>query len=286
MTSTDQDRLFEDPQEQVQGSYEEPVEQEQQDLSPEETPEQVEPQEERVDWKAKAIEAETRARMLEEMRQREQAPPQQAQPQVSEVDQLRQEIEEKRAAMPALDDKNPQSFWERERAKEEISGLQERLYDARLRQQESYLMEQQVGTVVQSFKAQHVNRPEFKAIQPQFDQAVQQLQPHLRGNETMLDMIRKNLEYDYMQNNRNQRRPPPQAPSGAYQPQAQAQPRQNKVQWKSPEDQRVGEYYMRRGIISGPEEFYDPRYNERSPEANNNGIAIYDVPKKSRGWRR
>lgn len=259
-------------------------------LSPEEhqaRPGKQVPEDPRVDWKAKAIEAQTRLQMLEQQKQaaaQQQQVPQQ--PQRDEVQELREQIEAKKAEMPALDDKNPQTFWQRERAKEEISGLQEKLYDARLRQQENYLLEQQVGTVVNSYKARHAQRPEFKAVEQQFNAAVQNLQPHLRGNETMLEMIRKNLEYDYMQQNRNQRKAPPQAPGSAYTPQAQANPNQGRVKWKSAEDQRVGEYYMQRGIISGPEEFYDPKYNERTEDANNNGVPIYDIPSGKRGWRR
>jgi len=246
--------------------------------------EQQEQAQPHVDWKAKAIEAETRLEMLERMRQEQL---QQAQPeQLDEVAQLRVSIEEKRKSMPQLDDKNPQSFWERERVKEEIDTLQERLVEARMRQQERLLVNQQVGTVVQQYKMQHANRPTFRAVEARFDQMVSQLEPHLKGNQMMLEMIRKNLEYDEMSKGANQPKVPPSAPNGAYQPQAGQRANQGKVTWRSDEDRAVGEFYIQRGIIKGPEDFYDPKFNERSPSANNNGTAIYDVPSGKRGWRR
>lgn len=238
---------------------------------------------ERVDWKARAIEAQTRLEMMQQQAQQHQQPQEQ---QVDEVTYLQQQIQEKRASMPALDDKNPQTFWDRERVKDEIDGLQDQLVEARMRQQERFIMEQRVGGVVQQYKAQQQNNPYFRQVEQQFDQMVSRLEPHLKGNVTMLDMIRKNLEHDQLMKQQNQRKAPPQPPSGAFQPQAGAKPNQGKVQWRSEEDRRVGEYYVQRGIISGPEEFYDQRYNEKSESANNNGVAIYDVPAGPRGWRR
>ena len=252
-------------------------------VPPDEVEVAAEEQEGREDWKARAIAAQTRLQVLEEMRQQQQqqAP---AEP-VDEVTRLRMAIEEKRKAVPALDDKNPQSFWDRERAKEELETLQGRLMEARLRQQEQVLAEQQVGGLVQQYKARFSTRPSFKAVEPQFDQMVNQLQPHLRGNAVMLDMIRSKLELDYMERSQG-RKKAPSTPDGAFQPQAQARPQQGKVAWRTDEDRRVGEYYMSRGIIAGPEDFYNPRFNERSATANNNGVAIYDLPDRPRGWRR
>lgn len=239
--------------------------------------------EERVDWKARAIQAQTR---LEMMQQQAQQPQQQYEQQPDPVQTLQQQIQEKRQSMPALDDKNPQTFWDRERIKDEVSGLQEQLMEARLRQQEQYIAEQRVGSVVQQYKAQQQQNPYFRQVEPQFDQMVARLEPHLKGNTTMLDMIRKNLEHDQLMKQQNGKKAPPQPPTGAYAPQAQSKPNRGKAQWRSDEDRQIGEYYVQRGIISGPEEFYDPKYNERSESANKNGVAIYDVPKNSRGWRR
>lgn len=237
----------------------------------------------RTDWKARAIEAQTRLEMMQQQQQ-QQAP--QPEPQVDEVTQIRQQIQDTRASMPQLDDQNPQTFWERERVKEQLDNLQEQLVDARMRQQERLLMDQQTMGVVQSYKQQYANNPRFQQIESKFDQAVSQLEPHLRGNNVMLDMIRKNLEYDVMARQGNQPKRPPSAPDGAYQPQARASRNQGKVQWRNAEDQAVGEYYISRGIINSPEEFYDPQFNENSPTANNNGVAIYDVPNGKKGWRR
>lgn len=261
------------------GAYEE---------APQEQVEAQEPQEDRTDWKARAIEAQTRLEMLQRMRE-EQSHQQPAEQQVDEVTRLRQEIEAKRAELPTREamNKDPNLFWQREQMVDEINALQERMVDARLKQQERLLAEQHVSTAVGQYKARFANRQSFKAVEQQFDQMVSQLEPHLRGNAVMLDMIRSKLELDYMDRSKNQKAPP-RAPGGDYQPQAQAQARSNqgKVTWHSDADRQVGEYYMARGIISGPEEFYDPRFSERSASANKNGTAIYDVPDKPRGWRR
>lgn len=242
-------------------------------------------QEDRTDWKARAIEAQTRLEMLQRMR--EEQTQQQPQQQVDEVTQLRQQIEAKRAELPTREqmNKDPNLFWQREQMVDEINMLQERLMDTRLKQQERLLAEQHVSGAVNQYKARFANRQSFKAVEQQFDQMVSQLEPHLRGNTVMLDMIRSKLELDHMDRSKGQKTPP-RAPGGDYQPQVQARSNQGKVTWRSDEDRRVGEYYMSRGIISGPEEFYDPKFNERSPSANNNGVAIYDVPNTPRGWRR
>jgi len=242
--------------------------------------------EERVDWKARAIQAQTRLEMLQQMQQQQYQQQPEPEPQVDEVTQLRQQIQEKRQAMPQLDDQNPQSFWDRERAKEEIDQLQEQLVEARIRSQERMLAEQQTYGVVANYKARFANSQRFKQVESMFDNAVSQLEPHLRGNQVMLDMIRKNLEYDVMSRQNNQPKSPPSAPGQAYNPQAASRPRQKGVQWRNAEDQAVGEYYISRGIINSPEEFYDPQFNENSPSANNNGVAIYDVPNSRKGWRR
>lgn len=250
-----------------------------------EAPEQVQvEQQEDVDWKAQAIEARTRLEMVQEMQQRQAA--RSSAPPVDEVTRLRQVIEKRRQEMPALDDKNPQTFWDRERIKDEINNLNERLVEARIKQQERLLVNQQVDGMLAQYKARQVSRPQFKAIESQFDQLVSRLEPHLRGNPTMLEMVRKNLEYDHMSKSTNQPKAPPNAPSGAYQPQARASANRGKATWRSDNDRAVGEYYIQRGIISGPEEYYDAKFNERSAQANNNGVAIYDVPNKPRGWRR
>lgn len=250
---------------------------EQEEISQQETLEQ---DEQRVDWKAKAIEAQTRLEMMQQ-----QAQPAASQEQyVDEVTSLQQQIAEKQSAMPELDDKNPQTFWDRERVKEEITQLKDQLVEARMRRQEEYFAEQQVGTVVQSYKARQQNNPYFQQVEQRFDEMVSRLQPHLRGNEAMLEMVRRNLEYEVIVKNQNQPRSPSAAPSNAYAPQ-QTQRTNGQVKWRNAQDQAVGEYYMQRGIISGPEDFYSQQYNQNSPQANNNGVAIYDVPTRKRGWR-
>ena len=254
----------------------------------EEAPEEAET--EPTDWKARAIAAQTRLEVLQEMRdeqQRKQAPttPQQ----VDEVARLRQAISEKKAQLPDLNDRNSnaETFWQRDRLQQEINALQEQMIDARLRQQERLLANQQVSGVVRQYKARFANRPSFKAVETQFDAMTAQLEPHLRGNQVMLDMIRSKLELDHLERARGQRKPSA-APDGAYAPQAAAQraAAPKAAAWKSEQDRAVGEYYVQRGIISGPEDFYAGKYNDNSESANNNGVAIYDVPTTPRGWRR
>lgn len=245
---------------------------------------QVASQPDHTDWKAQAIEARTRLEMIERMRAESQpAAPQQ----VDEVSALKQQIEAKRAELPTHEQMNKDSslFWKRDALMQEIDQLNERLVDTRLRQHERVLAEQHVGTAVQQYKQRFANRATFKSVERQFDQMVGQLEPHLRGNTVMLDMIRSKLELDHMDRTKGQKAPP-RAPGSDFQPQTAAQPATGKVKWRNAQDQAVGEYYISRGIISGPEDFYDPKNNERSPSANNNGTAIYDVPTTPRGWRR
>jgi hypothetical protein len=241
------------------------------------------------DWKARAIAAQTRLEVLQEMQERQAAQAPATPQQVDEVTQLRREIEAKRQQLPDLSagNANADTFWQRDKLQQEINTLQEKMVDARLRQQERLLANQQVGTLVQQYKARFATRPSFKAIEAQFDTMTSQLEPHLRGNATMLDMIRSKLELDHMERTRGQRRAPPAAPDGAFVPQAQAQAtNRSQAKWKTEQDRAVGEYYVQRGIISGPEEFYAARFNDNSESANNNGVAIYDVPTTPRGWRR
>ena len=246
---------------------------------------EAEPVEDRTDWKAQAIEARTRLEMLQNMRE-ERAQTQQA-PQVDEIAQLRQQIEAKRAELPTHEQmgKDANLFWKRDSLMQEIDQLQNRLVDTRLKQQERVLAEQHVTGAVAQYKARFATRPTFKAVEQQFDTMVSQLEPHLRGNAVMLDMIRSKLELDHMDRTKGQKTPP-RAPGGDYQPQQAARPNQGKVTWRSEEDRAVGEYYVSRGIISGPEEFYDPKYNEKSEGATLRGATIYDVPDGGRGWRR
>lgn len=241
------------------------------------------------DWKARAIAAQTRLEVLQEMQDRQAAQAGATPQQVDEVTQLRRAIEEKRKQLPDLTagNANADTFWQRDKLQQEINGLQEQMVDARLKQQERLLANQQVGGVVQQYKARFANRASFKAIEAQFDSMTSQLEPHLRGNQVMLDMIRSKLELDQIERARGQRRVPPTAPDGAHTPQAQAQAaNRGQAKWKNDQDRAVGEYYVQRGIISGPDEFYAGRYNDNSESANNNGVAIYDVPTTPRGWRR
>jgi hypothetical protein len=238
---------------------------------------------ERVDWKERAIRLEERMRVFEE--RAAPVPPALRDP----VGELERAIAEKEASLPKYEAQRAESFFERETAKEELQKLRHQLVEARLGQQQQYVAEAQSRTVLAEYKSRLAGNPDFRAIEGQFDQMVARLEPGLRSNPAMLEMLRKNLEYDHLRAQANRGAPgkPPAAPNAAYQPQAGAQRAKGPMPaWRSEEDRKVGEYYIQRGIISGPEEFYDPRFNDRSPSANNNGTAIYDIPEPKRGWRK
>lgn len=263
-----------DDTQQVDQANSTPQEEEQQYEAQE--PQQTPEEQERVDWKARAVEAQTRLEMMQQQQQQFQ---QQQMPQEpDEVQTLEQQIEEARQNMPQINPDDPQSFWQREQAKEKIEGLREQLYDARERRMQYSTMEQQSGFVVQNYKAQYQGSQTFQAVEQRFDDLVSKIAPHLRQNPAMLDMIRKNVEYDYLQQNQGGKAVPPRAPGGEYN--NQRQPQQKGVKFKNAQDAEVAGFY---GM--GPEEFYDPRNTSHPEVTNGNGVLVYDLPKNS-GRRR
>ena len=239
----------------------------------------------RTDWKAKAIEAETRLRMMQE--QREQHPEPVTQAQRDEVAEIEVQIEEIEAALPEA--KDEKSFWARMQGYEKLNKLNRELSRAVKRSSDTAMANMQSGSVVQQFKTRYSGDPVFKQIEGAWDQWVQQLEPNLRTNMGMLELLRKNLAFDYMQANggrvpqQKRSAPAPSAPSGAFTPQQQAVAKAQKGQpaFKSDAEQRVAEFY---GMSA--EEYYSPQYNEVGPDTEGNGIQIMDVPAASRRTRR
>lgn len=239
----------------------------------------------RTDWKAKAIEAETRLRMLQE--QREQHPESITQAQRDEVAEIEAQIEEIEASLPEA--KDEKTFWARMQGYEKLNKLNRELSRAVKRSSEQAFANIQSGSVVQQFKSRYANDPVFRQIEGAWDQWVQQLEPNLRTNLGMLELLRKNLAFDYIQQNggkvpqQKRSAPAPTAPSGAFTPQQQAAARTQKAQpaFKSEAEQRVAEFY---GMTA--EEYYSPQFNEVGPDTEGNGIQIMDLPAASRRTRR
>lgn len=233
-------------------------------------PQETQPAE--VDWKAEAIRAQARAEVLEQMQTRQVAPQQPAAPQESESDKLASEVERLRSTIPALDPANPNSFWEREKHKEALDEARHNLAEARERERRNAIMavqyQTQAQSVVQNVKQKFAARPAFSKIERQFDQMVGQLAPHVRADPNALTVMMKTLLFDA--GDTGCAKAPPSAPSNAYAPARGPVKKGGKVQFQSEQEAQVAAYY---GMTA--EEYYDPRYNERAPETQGNGVSIY-----------
>jgi hypothetical protein len=240
------------------------------DDSSNEFPQETQPAE--VDWKSEAIRAQARAEVLEQMQTRQVAPQQQAAPRQSESDRLAQEVERLRSSIPALDPANPNSFWEREKHKETLDEARHNLAEAREHERRSAIMavqyQTQAQSVVQNVKQKFAARPAFSKIERQFDQMVGQLAPHVRADPNALTVMMKTLLFDA--GDAGGAKAPPSAPSNAYAPARGPVKKGGKVQFQSEQEAQVAAYY---GMTA--EEYYDPRYNERGPETQGNGVSIY-----------
>lgn len=242
-------------------------------------------QPDRTDWKARAIELETRMRMENERRQVEQQP---QQPVVDDIARINAEIAELESQMPT-ETKDEAAFWKRIELQDKLSKKTRELSQAVHQANQNRFTEMASGTAVQQFKARFASDPTFKQIEGQFDQWVQQMEPNLRANPGMLEMLRKNLAYDWMVKNggrvpaKNTPRGAPAAPSGAHAPeqQRQQQAQKSSVKFKSEAEAKVAEFY---GMTA--DEYYGPRYNEVGPDTEGNGIQIMDLPTNTRRARR
>lgn len=239
---------------------------------PEETGTQ---QQERVDWKAEAIRAQARLEMLEQRGPQAQAPKQA--PQLSETERLTKELEGLRSTMPALDPSKPNSFWDRENHKEKIDAVRERLMETRERERQQALLrfeyEQKSQQAVQNVKRQFSQRPGFKQAEARFDQMVSQVEPHVRADPNALTVMMKNILYDVeIANPQGQgQRPIPAAPGQGYAPQrGQPQQRKGSVEFQNEQHAAVANFW---GMTA--EEYYDPKYRERGPETEGNGVSFY-----------
>jgi hypothetical protein len=225
-----------------------------------------------VDWKSEAIRAQARAEVLQQMHQQS-SPPQQPPPrQVSESERLAAEVDRLRAEIPALDPNNPNSFWDREKHKEKLDEVRHNLSEARERERRSAMMavqyQTQSQTVVQNVKQKFAGRPAFAKIERQFDQMINQLAPHVRADPNALTVMMKTLLFDA--GDTGGAKAPPAPPSGAYAPARGPVKKGGKVQFQSEQEAQVAAYY---GMSA--DEYYDPRYNEKGPETQGNGVSIY-----------
>ena len=192
------------------------------------------------------------------------------------VAEVERKIAEKQANLPQFNQERPESFFEREAALEELRELRERKLELKLEQQQRTVMETQAYTAVQNYKQRWANDPVFQQVEQDFDAAVQQLDPGVRRNPAMLEMIRKNFMFDAIQNQQSGRKMPPQAPNQAGRTQMEQSQRQQEqeVRWKNDLDRQLGQHY---GMSA--REFY----TEPALDADGNGIQIYDMPRTGRG---
>jgi len=242
----------------------------------------------RTDWKAEAIRAQERLRAIEERQQ--QAQPAQPEPKPDPIAELEAEIARIEAEIPQ-NPKTEQDFWKMVDSQGKLTKLTRQLTAETRKESQQYAANMQSQSVADRFKAQHSGDPVFQQIAPLWEQWVQQLDPSLRSNTGMLEMLRKNLAYDYMQKNGgrvpNQPKkggpPAPSAPSGAFTPEQQRQQAQQKagVKFKSDREAQVAAFY---GMTA--EEYYSSAYNDVGPDTEGNGIQIMDMPATSRRSRR
>lgn len=240
------------------------------DFSEENSGEGSAPQQE-VDWKAEAIRAQARLEAMQEFSQSRQ-PQSEPAPQQSESDRLAAEVERMRQEIPALDPKNPDSFWEREKHKERLDDMRHQLAEARERERRQALMNVQYQTraqsVVSDVKQKFSKRAAFQKVERQFDQMVSQLAPHVRADPNALTVMMKTLLFDA--GDTGGAKAPPSAPSGGYAPVRGGAQRSGKVQFRSEQEAAVADYY---GMTA--EEYYDPKFNEPGPHTEGNGVSIY-----------
>lgn len=230
----------------------------------------------RVDWKERAIRAEERARVYSEERNAPQrsGPTERDEPRESKSQALARQVAEAKAALPAYDPSNPQTFWERQNAKDALDEMRAELSETRERERQEQVTvmryQQQAQTTVQQVKGQLQAHPMYSRIEREFDKTVSRMPPHVAADPNALTLVLKNMLFD--EQNR-QGSPPPGAPRGDYgSGPASAQPRRRggKVEWRSDKERAVGELY---GMT--PEQYYDPAHNEHSDLASGNGINIY-----------
>ena len=201
----------------------------------------------------------------------------QQQRQQDPIAEVEAKIREAEANLPEFNRERPESFFERQAAEAEVQRLREKRMELKIEQQQNQVLETQAYTAVQNYKSQWRSDPVFQQVEQDFDAAVEQLDPAVRRNPAMLDMLRKNFMFDAINNQGSGRKmpPPPPGQAGRTQMEQQQKRRQeSQTQWKNELDQRLGQFYGR-----SPEEFY----NEPAMEANGNGLQIYSIPSRKRG---
>jgi hypothetical protein len=243
-------------------------------------------QQQREDYKARAIRAETELDLLRRQNQQPQAV---APEQVDEVAALETQIEELEQTLDGTAPKDEAAFWKRIETQEKLVKLNRQLTKAIKRSADTQIMNVQSGSVVQQYKARYANDPVFQQVLPQWEQMVNGLNPDLRTNPGMLDMLRTHFSYQYLEKHGG--RMPQQkkasgvgaAPSGAYAPEkaVQAQQQKQAVAFKSDQHAKVAAFY---GMSA--EDYYSAKFNEIGPDTEGNGIQIMDLPAGSRRSRR
>lgn len=230
--------------------------------------------EDRVDWKAKAIAAETELRI-----RTQQAAPAPAEPQVSPLQQAERELQELQAAMPKLDPSNAASFWAREEHREKVEAARARLIDMREQERTATVralqFQQQAQQAVGAVKARYKSHPAWGTrAEALFDAELKKMRPEAAANATTLEVLMKNILFDVS----NGATTPPTPPSGAFQPprsggRSAAGKAAAPVQFKSEQDALAASIY---GMSA--EDYYAPKYNEIGAHTEGNGISIYNLP--------
>jgi len=251
-----------------------------QDFIPQDSPELQDTQgQERVDWKAEAIRAQARLDTMREMQRTNSTPADPKSTIVSETQQLEQQIQQVRSTLPPIDPSNPNAFWEREKQKEHLDDLRFQLSEARERERRQAMMsftyQQQAQTLVQKVKQQFSGRPAFSRVERVFDDMVNRLAPNVRADPNALTVMMKTLLYDA--GDTGAQKQPPTAPNNGYAPARAGGQRRagSQVEFKTQEEAEVAAYY---GMTA--EEYYDPRFNERAPDANGVNIYPYQIGRR------
>lgn len=237
---------------------------------------------ERRDWKAEAIRAQAERDLV--MKQLESqrgmggggAPAQPQAPTVSPLQEAEAEVRKLEAALPPLNPSDPNSFWQRQEAKEALDVARQRLADRRAEAHQAEVRSIQMGQAkeraVAQVKAQFSNRPSFKQVERQFDQAIQQMRPEAAADPNTLALVLKNLLFDAGDAAGQAAPPPPPGSAFAGRPAGKAGAKAP-VQFKSEQEAAAAAIY---GMSA--EDYYADRYNQVGEFTEGNGINVYGLP--------
>ena len=206
------------PQEQefVEEQLQEPVEDFSQETAPE--PESVD------DWRVKAIQdPRVRERFDQALFGQQQAP----EPQPDPVAEARAQLQEVEQAMPQLDENNMTADqvtafmqWQENR-----NNARQAVYDAELQQTRAELEAQKARNTLDEYvESARGQDPAFKEYENEFRQYVREnnIDPRLLQNRTVVEMIRKAIGYDHLNNRRRAQAPGAPAVDESYTSQGRA----------------------------------------------------------------